>query len=109
MMKIRRDQAEKPIHERIDNNHVKMRLGSGLSKNTRQKSRTPSTEILSDEYSRAEPRNETQTISPKSTSMLTKNWKKTTLEEPRPKGSQSPRGRRRSRIRRTVQLGVRRR
>ena len=55
---------------------MKMRLGSGSSKNARQKSRTPSTEILSDEYSRAEPRTETQTISPKSTSMLTKNWKK---------------------------------
>ena len=53
-----------------------MRLGSGSSKNARQKSRTPSTEILSDEYSRAEPWAETRTVSPKSTSMLTKNWKK---------------------------------
>ena len=76
MTKIRRDQAEKPVHERIDNKHVKMRLGEGASRNTRQKPSTPLTEILSDEDSRAGPRARTRTISPKSTSMLDRHWKK---------------------------------
>ena len=76
MTKIRRHQAEKPVHERIDNKHIKMRLGGGASRNTRQKPSVPSTEILSDEDSRAEPRAETRTISPKSTSMLARHWKK---------------------------------
>ena len=48
-----------------------MRLGNGASKNTRQKPRTPSTEILSDEEARAKP----QSVSPNSTSELTREWK----------------------------------
>ena len=71
-VKIQRDQAEKHVKERLDTKHVKMRLGKGASRNTHQKPRTPSTEILSDEDAQAKP----QTVSPKSTSMLTRHWKK---------------------------------
>ena len=66
-MKIQRDQAEKHVKERLDNKHVKMRLGKGASRNTHQKPRTPSTSIPSDEDA---PR----MVSPKSTAMLTKHW-----------------------------------
>ena len=48
-----------------------MRLGKDAPKKTRQKSRTPSTEIPSDEDARAASR----TVSPKSTSELTREWK----------------------------------
>ena len=68
--KVRRNQTKKHVKERLDADHVKMRLGKGASKNTRQKPRTPSTEILSDDDARAKPR----TISPKSTSELTRKW-----------------------------------
>jgi hypothetical protein len=58
-----RDQEKKHATERIDATHPKMRLGKGATKNTRQKPRTPSTEILSDDDARAKPRQ----VSPKTT------------------------------------------
>ena len=54
--KVTRDQEKKHVTERIDANHPKMRLGKGATKNTRQKPRTSSTEILSDDDARAKPR-----------------------------------------------------
>ena len=70
--KVTRNQAKKHVKERLDADHPKMRLGKGASKNTRQKPRTPSTEILSDDDARAKPRS----VSPKSTSEMTREWKK---------------------------------
>ena len=61
--KVMRDQEKKHATERIDATHPKMRLGKGATKNTRQKPRTPSTEILSDDDARAKPRS----VSPKTT------------------------------------------
>ena len=54
--KVARDQEKKHVTERIDATHPKMRLGKGATKNTRQKPRTSSTEILSDDDARAKPR-----------------------------------------------------
>ena len=47
--KVTRDQEKKHVTERIDATHPKMRLGKEATKNTRKRSRTPSTEILSDD------------------------------------------------------------
>ena len=44
------------LRERINTSHPKMRLGNAATKNTRQKARTSSTEIMSDVDARAEPR-----------------------------------------------------
>ena len=54
--KVTRDQEKKHVTERLDANHPKMRLGKGATKNTQQKPRTSSTEILSDDDDRAKPR-----------------------------------------------------
>ena len=67
-----RDQEKKHATERIDATHPKMRLGKGATKNTRQKPRTSSTEILSDDDARAKPRS----VSPKTTAEMTHLWKK---------------------------------
>ena len=69
--KIRRDQAKKHAKDRLDTSHANMRLGNGASRNTRQKPRPPSVEILSDEETHAKPRS----VSPKTTSELTQEWK----------------------------------
>ena len=62
--KVMRDQEKKHATERIDATHPKMRLwDKGATKNPRQKPRTPSTEILSDDDARAKPRQ----VSPKTT------------------------------------------
>ena len=53
--KVARDQDTKHVRDRIDASHPKMRLGKGMSKNTRQQPRTSSTEILSDVDARAKP------------------------------------------------------
>ena len=45
--KITRDQVAKHVTERIDSTHPKMRLVEEASINTRKRSRTPSTDILS--------------------------------------------------------------
>ena len=45
--KLTRDQGRKHVTERIDTTHPKMRLGKEGSKNTRQRPRTPSADILS--------------------------------------------------------------
>ena len=47
--KVMRDQEKKHATERIDATHPKMKLGKGATKNTRQKSRTSLTEILTDD------------------------------------------------------------
>jgi hypothetical protein len=70
--KVIRDQEKKHATERIDATHPKMRLGKGATKNTQQKPRTPSTEILSDDDARAKPRS----VSPKTTAETTHLWKK---------------------------------
>ena len=55
--KVTRDQEKKHVTERIDATHPKMRLGKGATKNTRQKARTPSTEILSNDEEDAQDTN----------------------------------------------------
>ena len=45
--KLTRDQESKHVTERIDSTHPKMRLGEEAPKNTRKRSRTPTTDILS--------------------------------------------------------------
>ena len=66
--KILRDQATKPAHERLGTKHVKLRLGGGVARSTRKRTRTPSTEIMSDE-NEVTPVNP-GTVSPKSTAMM---------------------------------------
>ena len=70
--RVTRNQANIHVKERLDASHPKMRLGKGAPKNTRQKSRTPSTEILSDDDARAKPRS----VSPGTTAEMTNEWKK---------------------------------
>ena len=71
--KVMRDQEKKHATERIDATHPKMRLwDKGATKNPRQKPRTPSTEILSDDDARAKPRS----VSPKTSTEMTQLWKK---------------------------------
>ena len=70
-MKIKRDQTRKTVHERLDTKHVKMRLGKSAAKNTRKRPHTPSTDMVSDEDAPYNPR----TVSPRSTSMLERNYR----------------------------------
>ena len=70
MLKRKRDQAQKSVHERIDDKHVKMRLGRGAKKDARKRPRTPPTDMTSNDDAPNKPR----TVSPKYTSMQERNY-----------------------------------
>ena len=71
MVKRKCHQAQKSVHERIDDTHVKMRLGKGAKKDARKRPRTPSTDLTSNDDAPNKPR----TVSPKYTSMKERNYR----------------------------------